>query len=77
MMRLGWGLAAAVSGLLALFVWLRMMGEYFSALDDDAAMAFPEAIGLGLMALLAAAPLAYVIRRRHWIRPTRPPRPTD
>ena len=54
-----------------------MMGEYFSALDDDGAMAFPEAIGLGLMALIAAAPLAYVIRRRHWIQAPQPPRPTD
>ncbi len=69
--RAGWGLGLLVFAILAAVVWLRVIGEYFYALDATVAITFAEAFGLGVMALIAASPLGYVVWRRHTQRPLR------
>ena len=69
--RAGWGLGLLVFAILAAVVWLRVIGEYFDALDATMAITFAEAFGLGVMALIATAPLGYIVWRRHTQRPLR------
>ncbi len=68
LLRFGWRAALVAFGLLALVVWLRTMGAYFESLGEGGVveMGFSAALGLAVMAGIAAAPLGYAVRRRHW-----------
>ena len=64
--RLGWSAALVVFTLAAFVIWLRVMGAFFDALEGSAVLiTFEEALALAVMSALAAAPLGYVIVRRH------------
>ena len=64
--RLGWGAALVIFTVAAFVVWLRVMGAFFDALKNGGVLiTLEEALALAVIVMLAAAPLGYVIIRRH------------
>ncbi len=74
--RWAWRLATLVFALLALIVFVAVLGQYFDALDIDGRVmiSFSTALALAALVALFAAPFAYVVRRRYWVARETAPR---
>jgi hypothetical protein len=65
-----WRVAVVLFGAVALLIWSMVMGDYFEVLDRlRPTAALSDTAAKALMVLIASAPLAYVVRRRHWVDP--------
>ena len=67
--RVGWWIATAAFGLLALVLFITVFGHFIDAYDWELAkdLNFGAALGSAAVALIAIGPLAWVVRRRYWI----------
>ena len=67
-LRAAWWLATAVFGLLAFVVYTGVFAEYMDNFDwRGVDLSFGAAFGMAVVALLGIAPLAWVVRHRHWV----------
>ena len=64
---LGWVVVLIVFAVIAFGGWFGVTIENIDRLDLRTRHAFNDTLGLTMMALLAAAPLAALIWRRHWL----------
>ncbi len=63
-----WRVAVILFGAVALLIWSMVMGDYFEVLDRlRPTAALSDTAAKALMVLIASTPLAYVVRRRHWV----------
>ena len=84
--HVGWWLASAAFGLLAIILYFASFGEFMDAFDTNGlvtaqgngsfgagaagrsiGMSFASAVGLAAVVAISWGPLAWVVRRRHWV----------
>ena len=63
-----WRVAVVLFGAVALVMWGMVVGDYFDVLDRiRLTVVLSDTTAKALIALIASVPLAYVVRRRHWV----------
>ncbi len=64
---IGWAAALVAFGALAFIIWLGVVVENIDRLGGRSVHAFDNTLGLAIMPIVAALPLAALVRRRHWL----------